>query len=109
MMVDHLSGGDCDFGVEVFDELQRGQKFFALYRAGRGLLRPDESPPELTAFLEAAVASVYRHALGMVVMDIEHPEFATANPSWRKLVLDAVLEWGDIDEPPDENSRETED
>ena len=69
MMVDHLSIDDCDFGVPVFGELQRGQKLFALYRAGRGLLRPDEAPPELTAFLEAAVAAVYRHALDKVIME----------------------------------------
>ena len=60
MMVDLLATGDCDFGVQVFDDLQRGQKLFALYRAARGLLQPDEPPPELTAFLEGAVASVYR-------------------------------------------------
>ena len=31
MMVDLLATGDCEFGVQVFDELQRGQKlgFFA--------------------------------------------------------------------------------
>ena len=64
-MVDHLAIDDYEFGVQVFDELQRGQKLFPLYRAGRGLLHPDEPPPELTAFLEGAVATVYRHALVM--------------------------------------------
>ena len=46
MMVDLLATGDCEVGMQVFDELQRGQKLFALYRAARGLLRPDEPPPE---------------------------------------------------------------
>ena len=105
MMVDLLATGDCEFDVQVFDELQRGQKLFALYRAARGLLRPDEPPPELTAFLEGAVATVYRWALAMAIQEIEHPEFATADPSWRKIILDAGRECDDIDELPDEKSR----
>jgi hypothetical protein len=106
MMVDLLATGDCEFGVQVVDELQRGQKLFALYRAARGLLQPDEPPPELTAFLEGAVASVYRWALAMAIQEIEHPEFATADPSWRKQILDAARECEDIDELPDEKSRD---
>jgi hypothetical protein len=108
MMVDLLATGDCEFGVQVFDELQRGQKLFALYRAARGLLRPDEPPPELTAFLEGAVASVYRWALAMAIQEIEHPEFATANPSWRTLIIDAARECDDIDELPDAECRDRE-
>ena len=108
MMVDLLATGDCEFGVQVFDELQRGQKLFALYRAARGLLQPDEPPPELTAFLEGAVATVYRYALDMATQEIEHPEFATADPSWRKQILDAARECDEIDELPDEKSRDRE-
>ena len=108
MMVDLLATGDCEFDVQVFDELQRGQKLFALYRAARGLLRPDEPPPELTAFLEATVATVYRWALAMAIQEIEHPEFATADPSWRKQIFDAARECEDIEELPDETSRDRE-
>lgn len=35
MMVDFLSDNDCEFGVHVFDQLQRGQKLFSLYRVAR--------------------------------------------------------------------------
>jgi hypothetical protein len=108
MMVDLLATDDCDFGVQVFDELQRGQKLFALYRAARGLLRPNEPPPELTSFLEGAVATVYRWALAMAIQEIENPEFATADPSWRKQILDAARECEDIDELPEEDGRDGE-
>ncbi len=60
MMVDYLSDGDAGFGVQVFDDLQWGQKLFALYRVARALLQPDEPAPEHTAFSEGTVASVYR-------------------------------------------------
>ncbi len=109
MMVDHLSVDDCDFGVPVFDELQRGQKLFALYRTARGLLRPDERPPELTAFIEATVAAVYRHTLDMAIQEIEEPEFAGHNPSWRKLICEAAREDDTIEEIPPETSNNKED
>jgi hypothetical protein len=108
MMVDSLRDNDCEFGVQVFDELQRGQKLFALYRAGRALLRPDEPAPELTAYLDGAVASIYRHALGMLALEIEEPG-VTIDPSWRRQVLDAARQCGEFDELPDENSRDQED
>jgi len=109
MLTDHLSVGDHNFGLQVFDTLQRGQKLFALYRAGRALLQPDELPPELTAFLEGAVATVYRHALDNVFQEIEEPEFATSIPSWRQLILNAARQCGDIDElPTDTNSDKSE-
>ena len=104
MVGDLLSDGDCDFDVQVFDELQRGQKLFALYQAGRALLAPDEPMPELSAFLEGAVATIYRFALGRVVQEVEEPELAAANPSWRSMVLDTIRQRDDIDELPDEKS-----
>lgn len=103
MMVDNLSDGDCEFGVQVFDDLQRGQKLYSLYRAGRALLRPNEKTPELTAYLEGAVASVYRYALGMVAVEIEEPGI-THRPSWRQLLVDAASECDDISELPDKAS-----
>ena len=92
MMVDYLSVCDGDFGVPAFDDLQLGQKLFALYRAGRALLAPDEPPPERSAFLDAAVAAVYRHALDMVVQEIDEPDFAPYRSRWRELVIQAACE-----------------
>ena len=109
MMVDHLSTGDCEFGVPVFDELQRGQKLFALYRVARALLQPDEPVLELTAFVEAAAATVYRHALDMVVQEVEEPEFAGHSSSWRKLVCEAARQDDDIEEVPLETSNNKDD
>jgi hypothetical protein len=107
MMADHLSVSDGDFGVSAFDQLQLGQKLFALYRAGRALLQPDEPAPEITAFLEAAVAAVYQHVFDMVILEIEDPEFAP-QPSWRQLVSEAARESDGIDQVPEETSRDKE-
>ena len=109
MMVDYLSDGDFGFGVPAFDELQLGQKLFALYRAGRALLEPDEPPPERTAFLEAALATVYKHVLDMVEQEIDDPDFASRRPSWRQLVIEAACDSDNIDEVPKETSRNKED
>ena len=79
MMVDNLSVCDGDFGVPAFDQLQLGQKLFSLYRAGRALLQPDEPPPEITAFLEAAVAAVYQHVSDMVIRGRIHFVSATTD------------------------------
>ena len=104
MIVDLLSDTDADFGVRAFDELQRGQKLFVLYRAGRALLSPDEPMPELTSFLEATVAAIYQFMIDQVVQEMEEPEFAFSHPSWRSMVLDAIRERDDLDELPHENS-----
>ena len=80
MMADHLSTCDGSFGVSFFDQLQLGQKLFALYRAGRALLQPDESTPIAKAFLDAAVAAVYQHVHDMVSQEIDEPDFAWASP-----------------------------
>jgi len=109
MIVDHLSDDDWEFGVPPFDDLQRGQKLFALYRVARALLQPDEPPPELTAFIEATVAVVYQHVLDMVVQEIEEPEFVGHFPSWRKLVCAAARQDDDIEEIPDETSNNKDD
>jgi hypothetical protein len=107
MMVDHLSVCDGDFGVPAFDQLQLGQKLFTLYRAGRALLIPDEPPPEITAFLEAAVATVYQHVFDMVIQEIDEPEF-TPRPSWRQLAIEAASQSESIDQVPKETSRNKE-
>ncbi|MCZ6855039.1 MAG: hypothetical protein O7G86_14095 [Gammaproteobacteria bacterium] len=107
MMADHLSVCDGDFSVPAFDQLQLGQKLFALYRAGRALLLPDEPAPEITAFLEAAVAAVYQHVFDMVVQEIDEPDFAP-QPSWRQLVVEAAGQSENIDRVPKETSRNKE-
>ena len=104
MIVDLLSDADFDFGVRAFDELQRGQKLFVLYHAGRALLAPDEPAPELTAYLEAAVAAIYRFMIAQVLQEIEEPEFAFHQPSWRRMVLDAFGDREGLAELPDVKS-----
>ena len=92
MMVDFLSDEDIDFGVTVFDRLQRNQKIAVLYEVGRALLMESEPAPQLTAVIEATVASVYRHAHDMVFQEIESGSdgHASTLPTWRELVLAAV-------------------
>jgi hypothetical protein len=106
MMADELSDHDGEFGVPAFDQLQRGQKLFALYRAGRALLRPDEPPPEKTAFLDAAVAAVYQHVLDMVIQEIDQPDLARHPESWRQHVVRAARESQATDPVPNETSRD---
>lgn len=108
MLIDHVSVSDGDFGVPVFDELQLGQKLFALYRAGRALLAINEQTPERTAFLEAAVATVYKHVFDMVVQEIDDPDLASQRPSWRQLVIEAARESDSIEEVPKETSHNLE-
>ena len=63
------------------------------------MLVPDEPPPEIVAFLEAAVATVYKHVFDMVIQEIDEPEFAQV-PSWRQLVADAAGQTDSIDQVP---------
>ncbi len=103
MIVDLLSDGDLDLGVPAFDQLQRGQKFFALYQAARGLLRPDEPAPQLTAYLEATVATVFQFMLDQILQEISDPDFADDPQYWRELALLAAAEVMDQDELPTPN------
>lgn len=105
MMVDELSVDDAEFGVEAFDELQRGQKLFVLYRAGRALLHPDEPKPQLTGFLEGGVAAVYRVMLDQIVQEIDDADFsAAASLNWRRMAREAFAQWYDLEECPQEDS-----
>ncbi len=61
MLVDFLVDGDCDLGVDPFDQLQRNQKIAVLHALTRALLCRDEPPPKLTAVLESAAALVFNH------------------------------------------------
>jgi hypothetical protein len=117
MIVDMLDDDDVDFGFEAFDNLRRNQKLAALYIAARGLLRPDEPPPKLTAFLEATVATVYQFAKEQVEQEIVFPltdgeddgedEGEGEGTAWRRLVLNAAREHS-ASELPDEHCDETD-
>jgi hypothetical protein len=106
MIVDMLAGGDLEFDVAAFDRLQRNQKLAALYVGARGLLRPNEPPPKLTAYVEAAVATVYEFARQEVYQEIDDPEFSENPTYWRRLVLEAARERAELDEFPEVTSND---
>jgi hypothetical protein len=108
VVVDLLTDSDCDFGIGPFDDLQRNQKIAALHSAGHALLRAEVSVLPLTAFIEAAVATVYGQILGMIESEIAE-QSTSIRPSWRQLVLDACQEWEDIGDLPRANSTSRED
>jgi hypothetical protein len=108
MMVDLLGDDDCDFGVRLFDELQRGQKLYSLYRVARALLRPDEPAPQHTAFAEASIASVYQHLFEQIVQEINDRELAARPQSWRQLAIEAARASRNIETWPKETSENTE-
>ena len=100
MIVDDLSVGDGPFDVAAFGNLQRNQKIAVLHEVAKALLCDEEPAPELTASIEAAAAMVFRHAAGMVAMELNEPVEKAAGPSWRELVLAACRDAG-IEDLPD--------
>lgn len=100
MIVDIFADGDTEFGIAPFDELQRNQKLVALYSSARGLLHPNEPTPKLTAFVEAAVATVYEHAKEQVYLEIDDPDSSDETSFWRRLVLEAARQQVALDELP---------
>ena len=108
IVVDLLATADVEFDVVAFDELQRTQKLFVLYRAARGLLCPDEPMPELTAATESSVAVVYEQLTGLVVSEIEDPDVSRDSLFWRRLVLEAAREQGESAELPEESESNIE-
>ncbi len=100
MIVDDLSVGDGPFDVAAFGSLQRNQKIAVLHKVAKALLCDEEPAPELTASIEAAAAMVFRHAAGMVAMELNEPVEKAAGPSWRELVLAACRDAG-IEDLPD--------
>jgi hypothetical protein len=101
MIVDLLADGDAEFGVAPFDDLQRTQKLVVLYKSARGLLRPNEPVPKLTAVVESAVATVYEYAKERVYEEIDDPDSA-GETFWRSLVLEAARKQVEIDELPED-------
>lgn len=70
MIVDMLTVHDFTPDIQVLDELERNQKIATYHAVARALLVEDEPPPALTAVIEAAVASVYRHIQHMISMEL---------------------------------------
>ena len=105
MIVDNLSVVDGPFEVAIFDRLQRNQKIAILHTMARALLCGQEPVPRLTAPIEAAVATVYRHMRTMISLELEGEideleDVSTPKPpSWRKRVLAAGRE-AEIDDLP---------
>lgn len=88
-----LIGSDWDvrLGESAFDRLGFGQRLVALEVVGRQLLDEDsESPPEATAVLEAAIASVFNTIHNEVMLEIKTARPADCRTKWRQLLLDAV-------------------
>ena len=110
IMADLLSDGDDDFGITVFDRLQRNQKIAELCSIARALLQQDEPAPVLTASIEAAVASVYQHAREMLVEEIEEDASSSDRtwPTWRELTLAAARELDVAEEFPDPQCNDKE-
>lgn len=104
MIVDDLTIADGPFDIAVFDRLQRNQKIAVLHTMAKGLLCGQEPPPQLTAAIEAAVATVFEqtHAMTSLELDGEFEEPEEALPpllSWRELILAAGRE-AEIDDLP---------
>ncbi len=108
MIVDLITMGDVELGIDPFDQLQPNQKLVVLYNSARGLLCPNEPPPMLTAFIEAAVATVYEFAKDQLHQEIGDPEIRRGTPYWRRLVLEAARERVELDEMPDDTSCDKE-
>ncbi|MFV1968255.1 MAG: hypothetical protein ACC628_22760 [Pirellulaceae bacterium] len=104
MIVDDMTVVDLPEDIGAFDGLQRNQKVFVLHTVAKALLCQDEVPPQLTASIEAAVATVFDRARAMVSWECKG-EFEASNddfpeaPSWRELVRTACREtriWDDV-------------
>ncbi len=108
MIVDLLATGDMGFDIELFDHFQQNQKLFVLYKSGRGLLRPDEPSPKITAGIEAAIATVYEFAEFKVCEEIDKSASNQRVTFWRDLVLEAAREQVELDEVPDATSCDKE-
>lgn len=106
MIVDNLTVGDLDFEITVFDDLQKTQKIAVFHSIARALLCKAESPPRLTATLEAAVSIVYEHVRDMLFQEMEPgmdepiEGFEGQLPTWRERVLAACGELQLADDLP---------
>jgi hypothetical protein len=88
---------EYDVGVNAFDRLTYGQKISVLATVGSGLLRTDTPCVELTAVLEAGIATVFEHLMNCIMLEIDMPSLGT---TWRQRVIAARGETGGKDLPP---------
>lgn len=107
-LVDMVTVDEFSTGIQVLDDLTPNQKIAIYHTVARALLVEDEPPPELTAVVEGAVASVYRQVLDMIsleldVADLDDTDFdfgeLPERPSWRERAVAAGREVG-IEELP---------
>jgi hypothetical protein len=86
---------DFDFGVPVFDRLDCRQRLALVADIGHHLLRSTDSPPQLTASNESALAVVYKVVEDRVSMEVDDEELiqelgCCEDPfHWRRMLLDA--------------------
>jgi hypothetical protein len=115
MLVDMLRLDELPTDIQVLDDLTQNQRIATYHAAARALLAEDEPPPALTAVIEGAVASVYRHVRDMIsmeldvaevddVVDFDFGELPEA-PSWRERAVAAAREVGieDLPNPDDQD------
>ena len=116
MIVDMLTLDEFSTDIQVLEDLTRNQRIAAYHAVARALLVKDEPPPELTAVIEGAIASVYRHVRVMISLELEQDgaevdavEFdfgqLPEGPGWREGAIAAGREVG-IEELPEPDDRD---
>jgi hypothetical protein len=92
LVEDQVRAEACDdqwpIGIDVFDDLEYGQKLAMLEFVGRGLLVKDEPAPELTAVSEASLATVFEHLRQLIEMEIHFD----SGHSWRSRLRPVLLQ-----------------
>ncbi len=109
MLVDMLTLDEFSTDIQILDGLTPNQRIATYHTVARALLVEDELSPELTAVVEGAVASVYRHVRDMIALELDTAESTddTAfefgdlpqRPSWRERAIAAGHEAGIEDLP----------
>jgi hypothetical protein len=111
-LVDMVTVDEFSTGIQLLDDLTRNQKIATYHTVARALLVEDEPPPELTAVVEGAVASVYQQVRDMISLELDVADLDDADfdfgelpegPSWRERAIAAGREVGieELPEPDD--------
>lgn len=118
MLVDMLTLDEFSTDIQVLEDLTRNQRIATYHAVARALLVEDEPPPALTAVIEGAVASVYRHVRDMISFELDVVEVDDAvdfefgelpeGPSWRERAVAAGREAG-IEDLPDPDGQDFDD
>jgi hypothetical protein len=117
MLVDMLTLDEFSTDIHVLEDLTRNQKIATYHAVARALLFEDESPPVLTAVVEGAVASVYRHVRDMIGLELDDADVDDVDfdfgelpegPSWRERTVAAGREVG-IEDLPDPYGQDFDD